>query len=446
MKPFWKREPTENKADKTKSESMIKMITTDAGVTYIWDGKMYKSDVIRACIRPKVKAIGKLVGKHIRDDPQGGLKVNPDANIRFLLSEPNPYMTGQQMQEKLATQLCLNNNAFALVVRDENGKAVQIYPIPCVTVQKIYNKDGELFLKFWYKNGGMGTFRYTDIIHLRQDCNEDDVFGDSPVPALMPMMNVIGTIDEGMIKAIKNSSVVKWLLKFTQSMREEDIKENVEKFVKNYLAVETDTFGAAGVDAKADIQRIEPKDYVPNAAQTERTIDRIYSFLNTNKKIVQSDYSEDEWTAYYEAEIEPVVVQMNQVYSTKIFTRKERGFGNRITFESNNLQCASLTTKLAFQAMVDRGAMTPNEWRATMNMAPLEGGDEPIRRLDTQVVNMLEDCLKKMNNENYKEMTAIMGELLKGAYMKMHGMGGEEDETKSGYKRGDGPKRLQVDL
>lgn len=420
---FRKREPTHNQADRARERSVLKMITTQGEFYYAWNGKLYESDIVRACIRPKVKAIGKLVGKHIRDDPTGGLKVNPDANIRFLLSEPNPYMTGQQMQEKAANQLCLNNNAFILIVRDENGKAMQLYPIPCVMAEIKYSDAGEMFIKFQYRNGKSGIFRYSDIIHLRQDYNEDDIFGESPAPALSSMMEVIGTIDKGIVRAIKNSGVVRWLLKFTQSMRDEDIKKNVEKFVQNYLAVETDTFGAAGVDAKADVQRIEPKDYVPNAAQTDRTIERIYSFFNTNKKIVQSDYTENEWTAYYEAEVEPVVVQMHQTYTVGIFTRKERGFGNRIVFEANNLQCASLTTKLAFQAMVDRGAMTPNEWRETMNLAPIVGGDQPIRRLDTQVVNMLEDCLNKMNGENYTQITALMGQIL-----EICG-GGEKDET-----------------
>lgn len=55
-------------------------------------------------------------------------------------------------------------------------------------------------------------------------------------------------------------------------------KTNVEQFVKNYLAIETDTFGAAGVDAKVDAKQIEAKDYVPNASQTDRITDRIYSF------------------------------------------------------------------------------------------------------------------------------------------------------------------------
>lgn len=415
MRKFWKREPTVNEnADKPYSGNVLKMVTLRNGQFFCFDGKLYESDIVRACIRPKVKAIGKLVGKHIRDDPKaGGLKVNPDANIRFLLSEPNPYMTGQQMQEKVANQLCLNNNAFILVVRDENGKPMQLYPVPCVSVEAKYNDSGELFLKFLYGNGKTGVFRYSDIIHLRQDYNDNDIFGTSPLPVLTPLMNLIGTMDQGIVNAIRNSNVIRWLIAFRQSMRDEDIKRYVQNFVDNYLAVESTTFGAAGIDSKADIQRIEPKDYVPNALQTEKVVDRLYSYWGTNKKIVQSSYTEDEWTAYYESEIEPVVVQMYQTYTVALFSRKERGYGNRIVFEANNLQCASLTTKLAFQAMVDRGAMTPNEWRETMNLAPIEGGDKPIRRLDTQVVNMLEDCLNKMNGENYMQITSLMGQILK---------------------------------
>lgn len=430
MRKFWKREPTANEnADKPSSGNVLKMVTLRNGQFFCFDGKLYESDIVRACIRPKVKAIGKLVGKHIRDDPKaGGLKVNPDANIRFLLSEPNPYMTGQQMQEKVANQLCLNNNAFILIVRDENGKPMQLYPVPCVSVEAKYNDSGELFMKFLYGNGKTGVFRYSDIIHLRQDYNDNDIFGTSPIPVLTPLMNLIGTMDQGIVNAIRNSNVIRWLIAFRQSMRDEDIKKYVQNFVDNYLAVESTTFGAAGIDSKADIQRIEPKDYVPNAMQTEKVVDRLYSYWGTNKKIVQSSYTEDEWTAYYEAEIEPVVIQMHQTYTVALFSRKERGFGNRIVFEANNLQCASLTTKLAFQAMVDRGAMTPNEWRETMNLAPIEGGDQPIRRLDTQVVNILEDMLDKMNGENYVQMTALMGQLLKNAYLEMHG-GGERSET-----------------
>lgn len=418
------REPTVNKnpAEKPTEQSRIEMVTLYGEHFFAWNGKLYDSDIVRACIRPKVKAIGKLVGKHIRDDPKNGLKVNPEPYIRFLLQEPNPYMTGQQFQEKMATQLCLNNNAFALIIRDANGYPEQFFPIPCVGAEAVYDKQENLMIRFTYRNGNMATFAYSDLIHLRQDFNEKDLFGSSPAPALSQLMECIGTIDQGIVKAIKNSGAIRWLLKFTQSMREEDVKRNTENFVKNYLSIETETFGAAGIDSKADIKQIEPKDYVPNATITDRITDRIYSFFNTNKKIVQSSWTEDEWTAYYEAEIEPLAIQFSDVYTMRIFSRRERGCGNQIVFEASNLMCASLSTKLAFQAMVDRGALTPNEWRATMNLAPIEGGDQPIRRLDTQVVGMVQDVLAKMNVENYVIMADLIGKILSAAKQQ----GGEE--------------------
>ena len=76
--------------------------------------------------------------------------------------------------------------------------------------------------------------------------------------------------------------------------------------------------------------------------------------------------------------------------------------------------------------MVDRGAMTPNEWRETMNMAPLEGGDVPIRRLDTQVVNLIEDALKKMDKDNYVVVAGVITQLLNCSKS-----GGEENETQN---------------
>lgn len=31
--------------------------------------------------------------------------------------------------------------------------------------------------------------------------------------------------------------------------------------------------------------------------------------------------------------------------------------------------------------------MTPNEWREVLNLTPIEGGDKPIRRLDTATID-----------------------------------------------------------
>lgn len=362
----------------------FEMINDSGGGFFAWNGDIYQSDIIRACIRPKAKAVGKLIAKHIRDNSTE-FKVNPDSYMRFLLEEPNPLMTGQMFQEKMAVQLELNHNAFAYVKRNDFGYPTEVYPIPCTTVEVVEGAQGDIFLKFYFKNGKQMTIPYTDIIHLRKDFNDNDFFGEHPGNALAQLMEIVTTTDQGIVKAIKNSAVVKWILKFKSVLKQEDIDSQVKNFVNNYLNISNDG-GAASSDPRYDLEQVKPEAFVPDSKQMQETVQRIYNFFNTNEKIIQSKYNEDEWTAYYESEIEPFAMQLAGEYTRKLFSRRERGFGNKIIFESSSLQYASMSTKMNLVQMVDRGSLTPNEWRAILSLGPIEGGDKPIRRLDTALV------------------------------------------------------------
>ena len=373
----------------TKRVSTVQMVQERGNGFYSYNGKMYQSDIVRACIRPKIKAIGKLTAKHIRETITAQTRkiaVNPEPYIRFLLEEPNQYMTGQLLQEKLAAQLVLNNNAFAVILRDENGLPNAIFPVAAMQADAVYDAGGSLYLKFYMQNGNVLTFAYDDIIHLRGDFYENDIFGDPIAPAIVPLMEIVTTTDQGIVKAIRNSAVIRWLLMFASSMRAEDIKKRAQDFADSFLNVSNGT-GVAAVDAKAEAKQIDPKDYVPNAAQMDKTTQRIYALFNTNQHIVTSIATEDEQSAYFDAEIEPVLKQLSGEYTRKLFSRRERGCGNRIVFEASAWDFASTSTKLNLLQLVDRGALTPNEWRRAFNLAPVDGGDKPIRRLDTQPVN-----------------------------------------------------------
>lgn len=364
-----------------------KMITDTGNGFYTWNGKLYQSDIVRACIKPKTKAIGKAVATHIRKtitQNETKLEKNPVPYIRFLLEEPNEYMTGQVMQEKVANQLALNNNAFILILRDTYGLPCALYPIPCTAVETKYI-DTVLYLKFYFQNGKSNTFPYSEIIHLRDDYFNNDIFGENPGEALTQMMNVVSVIDQGIVKAVKNGGVIKWLLKFTSSLRPEDLKTQAKEFAENFLET-SKSMGVAATDSKSEAKQINPNDYVPNAAQIDRTTKRIYAFFNTNEKIVNSNYTEDEWISYYEAAIEPLLQQMSGEYTRKLFSRRERGCGNKIIFESSSLTFASMSTKLKLVTLMDRGAMTPNEVREYIGLPPVNGGDEALLRKDTGIL------------------------------------------------------------
>lgn len=380
---FFKKNKQE-KSQKLK-QNEIEMITVNTSGQYVYAGTLYDSDIVKSCIRAKIRAMGKLEAKHIRKNGDN-IETNPDAYIRQLLSNPNHFMSGKQFREKMITQLELNGNAFAWIQRDPNGIPIGRQPIMCSHVRALYD-TGEIRLEFYLLNGKRKVIPYRDIIHYRHDYNTDDLFGDSPAKTLAPLMDVVETIDKGIIAAVKNGQLIRFLLKFTTPKSENKIKEDVKKFKTSFLTSNDDTYGIAAVDSTAEIKEITPKEYVPNSQIFTQEQKRIMNLFGTNEKIISSSYSEDDWNSYYESAIEPDAIEMATEDTRKLFSVKDAET-NSIIYESSNLSCASFKTRIELQAMVDRGALTPNEWRAVFNRAPLQGGDQPIRRLDTEVVNL----------------------------------------------------------
>ena len=86
------------------SGAVVRMAQNVQDSYYAWNGKIYESDIVRACITPYVKAVGKLLATHVRqtitESGQKDTKINPDTYMRFLLEEPNPWMSGQKLQER----------------------------------------------------------------------------------------------------------------------------------------------------------------------------------------------------------------------------------------------------------------------------------------------------------------------------------------------------------
>lgn len=349
-----------------------------------YSGRIFDSDIVRAALRPKANAVGKLNAKHIRGEG-ADLRINPDANLRMILERPNPYMSMQDFLMKMTYQREINHNAFAYVDRDDYGRPVAVYPIPYSLIELLEIK-GEVWVRFQFWTGKRMAVSYTDLIHLRKDFAENDFFGESGAKPLKNPMEVIGYTDQSIVAAVKSSAVIKWIMKFKSILQPEDVKKQIAEFKKNYLSIENEG-GAASSDPRYDLEQVKNESYVPNAAQMKEGTQRLYGYFGVNNAIVQNNYTEDEWNAFFESEIEPIALQLSNAFTQAFFSAREKGFGNKIIFESSSLQYASMSSKLALVQMVDRGALTPNEWRLVLNLPPIEGGDKPLRRLDTAVVS-----------------------------------------------------------
>lgn len=353
-----------------------------------FSGDAYESDIVRAAVDAIARNAAKLKPKHIRRRPDRIEEVK-DSNIERLLSlRPNPYMDAYTFLYKVVTQLYLQNNSFIYVDADPiSGTVRGFYPVHAPAVEFL-ERDRELYAKFHFMGGQKVTLPYESLIHLRRFFYKNDLYGEPNDQALRTTLQLIQTTDEGIMNAIKSSAFLRGILKFTGMIKPEDIKKERDRFVTEYMDI-TNNGGVAATDSKMDYIPLNNDPKMIDDKQMAAVKQKVYDYFGVNEKIVQSNYTEDEWNAFYESTIEPLAIQMSLEFTSKLFTDGERGHGNEIVFEANRLQYASIKTKLDLREMVDRGAMTPNEWRAAMNLAPIEGGDKPIRRLDTAEVQPL---------------------------------------------------------
>lgn len=333
---------------------------------------IYDSDDVRTCIR--------ALSEHTS-------KANPRCNVKeyeYLLSlRPNKFMNGKDFLAKMRNILEVRNTAFALIDRDDKGRMRALYPVPYMSFEAVeYNS--RLFVMFNFAGTAMNKLvvPWEDLVVLRKDYIFSDIAGESNSP-LLSTLEIMNTMDQGLQNAVKSTSNLRGILKSTKAMLSPDaLRAAKDEFVTSYMNI-GNAGGIASLDATQEFKEINLKPTTATAEEKEGYTRKVYKYFGVNEKIIMSSYTESEYDAFYESRIEPFLVALSLELTYKVFTERERAFENKIWYESNRLQFASAKTKISMVALVDRGLMTPNEYRALFNMAPYEGGDEFVLRLDT---------------------------------------------------------------
>lgn len=344
-------------------------------------GDAYSNDLYRGAVDAIARNIGKLKGSHVikyadHDKIEGDCKLN-----RLLQVRPNPYMSAYDLLYKLATHYYLYNNAFAFLERDNRGELAGVYPVTCTSVQMLNDNRNNLYCCFLFKSGKQTILPYRDIIHLRRNFNSDDLLGDDN-SALYPALELAHTQNEGIISGIKSGANIRGILKYTQIMSPEKLKEEKEAFISDYLQISNDG-GIVAIDQKAEYTPIESKPVILTADQTQEVKNKIYDYLGVTEKIVNSSYTEDEFAAFYESTIEPFAVALSMEFTAKVFTDREQAFGNSIMFESGRLQFTSNATKVnLIKEIMPMGLLSINQALEILNLPSIEGGEKRLQTLN----------------------------------------------------------------
>lgn len=338
--------------------------------------QVYRSELVRACIRP-------LAEQSSKANPHSS-----DKRLEKILTyQPNIFMNGKDFLAKCRNILEVKNTLFVYIARDDRGHASSFYPVPYASYEAVEYQNG-LFIRFTFESDELREMivPWADLAVLRKDYLFSDIGGEDN-SALLPTLDLISTTNQGVANAVKATANLRGIIKHTKAVMDpEDVKKTRDQFVKDYLSLEN-SGGIAALDPTMEFIPITMSPQVTTYEQMREFRETVYRYFGVNEDIVQSKADEIEVESFYQARIEPFLVALSLELTRKVFTERELAFGSFIEFNSDRLQFASSRTKLALVAMVDRGAMTPNEWRAVFNLPPVDGGDAPIRRLDTAAVD-----------------------------------------------------------
>ena len=342
---------------------------------------VYASDVVQQALKCIVDEVKKLNPTHIRmieSDP-----VPQRATVQDVLRDPNPLMTTSEFLEKVTWLLLLNYNAFIIPTyytwTDEKTGAERryyeaLYPIKPIQVNFIEDAGGRLFVQFFFANGENTTIPYDRVIHLKYNYSVNEYmggneFGQPDNQGLLKTLQLNHDLLTGIAKAMKASYAINGVIKYNTMLDDGKTEKALAELERKLQNSES---GFLPLDLKADFTPLEHRSELVEADTLKFIDEKILRNWGVPLPILSGDYTKEQYEAFYQKTLEPLLIAMSQGFTKKLFTRREKAFGNRIELYPKELIFMTVEQTLE---MIDKlaptGGLYENEKRAALGLRPL---------------------------------------------------------------------------
>lgn len=362
---------------------------------------IYASDLVQNCIDVIATECSKLMPQHIRIDADG-MQHRPTSSINRLFKvSPNPLMTTRDFLEKTIWLLYLNYNCFIYptydLYRDRNGvlrkNYTGFYPLNPTEVTFEQDRAGNLFVRMLFKQGHEYVLNYTNLIHLRKKFSVNDVMGGGrngqpDNNALVSVLNTNSTIIEGLGKAVKSTLTVRGIVKTNTVLNDADQTKEREKFEAKMLATES---GILPLDLKAEYIPINSTPTILDDEVLKFVESKIINWYGVSLPILTGDFTDDQYQAFYEKTLEPLLISLGQAFTKCLFSQRELDIGNEIIFYPKNMMYLSTKAKLDIIKITGEQGLLTNDQKLMLLGYPALGGEEGKMR--TQSLNYIDTRL-----------------------------------------------------
>lgn len=342
---------------------------------------IYASDVVQQALKCIVDEMKKLNPTHVRY--KGTDPVPVKSTVQDVLDNPNQLMTTSEFLEKTTWLLLMNYNVFIIPtyftwIDDKTGAERRyydgLYPINPTQVDFIEDDSGRLFVHFWFWNGYDTTIAYDDLIHIRYNYSVNEYmggnqFGQPDHTALLNTLELNNDLLQGVAKAMKASYAVNGIVKYNTLIDDGATEKNLQQLETKLRNSES---GFLPLDLKAEFTPFERRTAIVDENTLKFIDEKILRNWGVPLAILTGDYTKEQYEAFYQKTLEPLVISISQAITKKLFTTRERAFGNKVELYPKELIFMTVTQTLEMiNILSPTGGLFENEKRVALGLRPL---------------------------------------------------------------------------
>lgn len=355
----------------------------DAGwFAYNYASSLYDIPEVRTAIETYAQIFVTIPKYFERVDRFDNIEYYTNNSSRVLTLRANPLQNAAQYWVNLITQLLLYSNVFSEPVFDNRtGELKQIYVLPNDKFDfKLYENRATVTMASTQKTYDLANLIYLNRFSALAGGNSNDLgLYETVIQALVAQ--AINVADPKKPRAIlqANAGGQGNLKKKDKEGTMKDIEGNFDKSVK----------GITYFDPQWKITPINWQENDVNRELMKFIVNIVYNYFGITDAIINNKATEIEYELFIKNKIEPLARQIEQEFTEKLFTKREKEFGNRLELDTFRLSVSALSAKTALFSVASRqGIMNIDEMRELIGLPPVPEGYGQMYRVTADTVNI----------------------------------------------------------
>ena len=301
---------------------------------------------------------------------------------KILSSRPNLKMSAYQLAKSMISDMLLNGNAYALIIRDPQTlqvNSLEYVPANSVQVIEVTNSQG-LTTEIDYNVAQFPRlFQQNEIIHIINEPDRGGYRGISTLTCASRTLNIASYSDQAAENYLANGGSLKGFVKMNGRLTPQQKSDLKNAWIET---MQTNNSGVMFLDSMQDYTPLQLNPAEAQLLESRKfEIDEIARFFNVNP-ILLYDLDKNSYNSSEQAHLSLLTDTL-----APILSKIENELNNKLLILKNEQNCviscdtdaflrADLKTKADYyKSLLQSGALSINEVRAKLDLNSIADGD-----------------------------------------------------------------------